>query len=137
MNGKSTLLRPDRIRTIEKPFAWIPFRLVTDGTFADLSDPAKLLYLFLCLAADRQGMSFYGDARLATFFELDPYEIALARHELIAKDLIAYDGHLYQVLSLPPAACHAAARSRSARSRHVAEPELFADVLKRMAKPVR
>lgn len=111
MSGKLTVLRPDRIRTIEKPFAWIPFRLVTDGTFAELSDPAKLLYLFLCLAADRQGTSFYGDARLRSFFELDPYEIDLARRELIAKDLIAYDGYLYQVLSLPPTPGRAAARS--------------------------
>lgn len=141
MSGSATVLRPDRIRTIEKPFAWIPFRLVTDGTFAELSDPAKLLYLFLCLAADRQGTSFYGDARLASFFELEPYELELARRELIAKDLIAYDGHLYQVLSLPqpppPAARRTVARYRAECSGPTAEPELFADVLRRMAKPSR
>jgi hypothetical protein len=139
MSGRGTALRPDRIRTIEKPFAWIPFRLVTDGTFAALSDPAKLLYIFLCLAADRQGMSFYGDARLGSFFDFHPYELELARQQLIAKDLIAYDGHLYQVLSLPPppAARRTVARHCAASNGHAAEPELFADVLRRVVKPVR
>ena len=101
MSGRANLLRPDRLRTIERPFAWIPFRLLKDGFFADLTDRAKLMYLFLCLVADRQGTSFYGDARIQTYFQLNPTEIELAREELIQRDMIAYDGRLYQVLSLP------------------------------------
>ena len=36
-------------------------------------------------------------------FQLDISELQLAKRELIDKDLIAYDGHLYQLLSLPKA----------------------------------
>ena len=135
MSGNAPLLRPDRIRTIEKPFGWIPFRMITDGTFADLSDRAKLLYFFLCLAADRQGTSFYGDARLQSYFELAPADVHLAREELIRKNLIAYDGRLYQVLSLPPLAHHPVPRRvRPTPDREAGEPELFADILTRLAK---
>jgi hypothetical protein len=128
MNRPSPL-RPDRIRTIEKPFAWIPFRLLKGGLFAGLSDRAKLLYIFLCLAADRQGTSFYGDTRIQTYFQLDPEEIDLARKELIQKDMIAHDGRLYQVLSLPSTDHH------TPTSKHrTNEPERFGDILKRLAR---
>ena len=127
------LLRPDRHRTIEKPFAWIPFRLLKDGLFANLSDRAKLLYIFLCLAADRQGLSFYGDAKLQTYFQLDPTEINLARKELIQKELIAYDGRLYQVLSLPSTE----QRTKPAPVHRTGEPEQFRDILKRLARDTR
>jgi hypothetical protein len=128
MNYKSPL-RPDRIRTIEKPFAWIPFRLLKDGLFAELSDNAKLLYTFLCLAADRQGLSYYGDPKIQTHFDLNQIEIDQARKELIQKDLLAYDGHLYQLLSLPnpkPATIFPSPKNT--------EPERFSVVLKRLAE---
>ena len=134
MNHRAHLLRPDRLRIIEKPFAWIPFRLLTDGLFADLSDKAKLLYLFLCLAADRQGTSFYGDARIRSYFQMSLTEIELARKELIDKDMIAYDGRLYQVLSLPSTDKRASRCTKPAPERRTEQPELFADILKRLAR---
>jgi hypothetical protein len=131
-------LRPDRIRTIEKPFAWIPFRLLKDGLFAELSDPAKLLYVFLCLAADRQGLSFYGDDRIRTYFhQLGAEQIDLAREELICKNMIAYDGRLYQVLSLPSPGDRYSKRTEIAPEHRTGEPELFADILKRLAAQAR
>lgn len=130
-------LRPDRLRTIEKPFAWIPFRLLKDGLFAKLDDRSKLLYLFLCLAADRQGLSFYGKAKIQTYFQLDPQEIDLAIQELIQKDMIAYDGHLYQVLSLPLNDNNKPQYENPAPERRTDEPERFGDVLKRLAKEYR
>ena len=45
-------LRTDRIRTLERPFGWIPFRILTSGLLPALSPPTKLLYFFLCLVAD-------------------------------------------------------------------------------------
>ena len=137
MNGRPNLPRPDRLRTIEKPFAWIPFRLLRDGFFADLSDRAKLLYLFLCLAADRQGTSFYGDARIQTYFQLDSTEIDIARKELIQKDMIAYDGRLYQLLSLPSADYRAPRYGTPDPEHRTDEPERFADILKRLARETR
>lgn len=125
--------RPDRIRTVEKPFAWIPFRILTDGFLTGLTHQAKLLYLFLCLAADRHGLSFWGDDRICESFKLCHADISLARNELIEKDLIAHDGRLYQILSLP----HPKQPQKSVgfAERH-AEPQSFADILKHLAQSI-
>jgi hypothetical protein len=121
-------IRGDRVRTVEKPFAWIPCRILMNGLFGDLSDEAKLLYLFLCLAADRQGLSFYGDQRIQSYFQLETFAIDEAKQELIQKDLIAYDGHLYQVLSLPRPMT-----DTTIQQKRTSEPERFADILARLA----
>jgi len=135
MNQPVHPLRPQRVRSVEKPFAWLPFRLLTEGHFANLSDRAKLVYLLLCLAADRNGLSFYGDKRILSYFQLDPDELHLARRELIEKDLVAYDGHLYQVLSLPTPRRQPNQRSdnRSQRSK-TGQPNRLGDILQRIAK---
>jgi hypothetical protein len=134
MSEIARLPRPERLRVLEKPFAPIPCRLITDGVFAHLSDPAKLLYLFLCIVADRHGTSYYGDARIRSYFQLEPEQIVLAREELVEKDLIGYDGHLYQVLSLPPTSHCFSRRAKQSRRTKPSEPELFGDILKRVAK---
>ena len=96
---RPTPLRTDRIRTVEPPFGWIPFRILTSGLLAQLSLQAKLLYFFLCLVADEQGMSYYGERRLKELLGLA--EPARARDELQSHDLLAFDGTFYQLLSLP------------------------------------
>ncbi len=123
-----TLLRPDRLRTIEKPFAWIPFKLLNSGLFGGLTDNAKLLYLFLCLAADRQGLSYYGDPKIQTYFQMNQCEIGEAKNELIQKDLLAYDGRLYQLLSLP-----SPKPKPSIPALESTGPERLGDILKRLA----
>jgi hypothetical protein len=130
-------LRPNRIRTIEKPFAWLPCRLLMNGIFSDLSDDGKLLYLFLCLAADRQGMSFYGDQRIQSYFQRQPSDLDRSRKELIQKDLIAYDGHLYQVLSLPNPQAMPTSPTPTFQTKRTGEPERFADILSRIAGAAR
>lgn len=95
------LLRPDRLRKIEPPFGWVPFRLLSCGLFVQISAPAKLLYFFLCLVADRRGVSFYGDDRLQELLQLSPDALQCARDELVNHDLLAFDQRLYQLLSLP------------------------------------
>ena len=144
--NKPKPLRPDRLRTIEKPFCWLPFRLLKDGTLACLSDRAKLLYLFLCLAANRQGLSYYSDKRIQANFELNSNDIELARNELIKKDLIAHNGRVYQLLSLPSAGPQSVNSSQQTTSNsptmlpysepqsNYAEPEPLSDVLKRFAE---
>ncbi len=94
-------LRPDRVRHLERPFSWIPFRILTSGLLARMSPPAQLLYFFLCLVADRYGVSFYGEERLGCLIGLSGYELTRARQELCAWDLLAFDGRVYQLLSLP------------------------------------
>ena len=96
-------LQPDRLRTIERPFGWLPCRLLTGGMLARMSGPARQLYLLLALAADRRGLSFYGDRHIQQTLGLDPDELEDARAELIAVDLLAFEDGTYQLLSWPTA----------------------------------
>ena len=137
MSPPPRLLRPDRLRTIEKPFAWIPFRLLKDGLFADLDDDAKLLYLFLCLAADRQGLSFYGESRIQSQFQLPLERIHSARNELIQKELVAYDGRLYQVLALPTKNHATSLPNNTNPEPRTSQPESIGSILKRLAQTER
>jgi len=95
------LLRADRERSMEHPFGWVPFRFLREGFCERLSAEAKLFYFFLCLVADRRGVSFYGDARVGRILCLSAEAVVSARAELRANDLLAYGGGVYQVLSLP------------------------------------
>ena len=94
-------LCPDRRRTSTGSFAFIEHRFLRDGFWSSLSQHACLLYVFLVLVADRNGLSYYSYDKICTLlrFTLDDYLIA--RNGLIEKDLIAFDGHLFQVPSLP------------------------------------
>jgi hypothetical protein len=93
--------RPDRIRRIDGGFAFVPNRFLHDGFFASLSHAERSLYFFLVLAGDRNGVSFYAYDRICDALELTPDEYLLVRNSLIDKDLIAFDGSRFQVLSLP------------------------------------
>lgn len=97
------ILHDDRIRAIERPFGWIPLRLLRDGYWVALSAQAKVLYCLLCIVSDRRGISFYGDVRLQQLTGLDATELPKARAELVAHDLMAIDhsSSAVQLLSLP------------------------------------
>jgi hypothetical protein len=60
-----------------------------------------LLYFFLVLASDRNGLSFYSYDAICTFLKITADEYIEARDSLMNKDLIAFDGSLFQVLDLP------------------------------------
>ena len=94
-------LCPDRVRKIIGSFAFIEHRFLRDGFFESLTHHELLLYLFLILAADRHGLSFYAYDKICTFLKISVDEYLLARDALIGKDLIAFDGRMFQVLSLP------------------------------------
>ena len=70
-------LLPQRVRKIGGSFAFIEHRFLRDGFWASLSRDELLLYIFLVMAG------------------------LLLKMDLIDKDLIAFDGRLFQVLSLP------------------------------------
>ncbi len=106
-------LRPDRVRFVDAPFGWVPFRLLSSGLLAELSNGAALLYFFLCLVSDRQGLSYWGDARVQGVLGLCEAELEHAREELCRRDLLAYGlGGFYQVLSLPSACAEASVFGR-------------------------
>jgi hypothetical protein len=94
--------RPDRIRSIRGSFSWIDHRFFRQGFDQGLTRLEKLLYLVLIAVSNRDGVSFYSDARLAELIEIRyPHELSGARNELIARDLIAFEQGIYQVLDLP------------------------------------
>ncbi len=95
-------LRPDRVRKIEGGFAFIPNRFLHDGFFVSLSQPERSLYLFLVLAGDRNGVSFYAYDRICSALEMTLDDYIIARNNLIDRDLVAFDGTRFQVLALPP-----------------------------------
>ncbi len=95
-------LVPGRVRAVETPFGWVPFRLLTSGLLARLSAQASLLYFFLSLVADPKGLSYWSDERMAQELGLPRGLLESALQELVACDLVAHAGMLYQVLSLPP-----------------------------------
>ena len=91
-----------RIRRIDGGFSFIPHRFLTDGFLAALNQKELLLYLFLVLAADRYGLSYYAYDKICSLIQLTVDDYIEARNSLLQKDLIAFDGTLFQVLDLPP-----------------------------------
>lgn len=96
------VLNPNRLRRIDGGFSFIPHRFLTEGFLASLSQKESLLYFLLILASDRHGLSFYAYDEICSLLECSVDEYIEARDGLIEKDLIAFDGTLFQVLSLPP-----------------------------------
>mgnify|MGYP001825683914 CR=1 FL=1 len=96
------IINPDRIRRIDGGFSFIPHRFLLKGFLASLNQQELLLYLFLVLASDRNGLSYYSYDMICTLLQLNLDEYIAARNVLIAMDLIAFDGSLFQVLALPP-----------------------------------
>lgn len=94
-------LCPERVRKISGSFAFFEHRFLHDGFWADLDHYQLLLYLFLVMVADRFGLSYYSYDKICTLLRLSVDEYIAARNALIQKDLLAFDGRLFQVLSLP------------------------------------
>jgi hypothetical protein len=102
------ILRPDRLRQVPAQFSGIDQRLVRDNFLRHAEPAAWSLYLVLVTVADAQGLSYYSDATLSRLLKLDPRQLAQARQQLVAADLVAYQKPLAQVLALPVAAGTAA-----------------------------
>lgn len=94
--------RPDRRRSIRGSFSWIDHRFLREGFDQGLTRLEKLLYFVLVAVSNQDGVSFYSDARLAELLDIRfPHELSSTRSELVARDLIAYERGIYQVLDLP------------------------------------
>jgi hypothetical protein len=99
---------PDRLRRPSRSFAWIDHRLRSSGLLSMLDPPEIGLYLFLVLAADKDGLSCWRLDRIER--EMPCFErnaLWRARDHLVELDLVAFkpwrasdhDG-VYQVLSI-------------------------------------
>ncbi|MDR7438250.1 MAG: hypothetical protein QN127_11350 [Armatimonadota bacterium] len=128
-----TMLVPERQRVLAPPFAWIDRRFLFDGFLAALSHHENLLYFFLVLAADRDGLSFYGYDKICQLLQLAVDDYIQARNGLIANGLIAFDGRQFQVLALPKsrvARPSVAAQTRGDRAGR--DAEALANILARL-----
>jgi hypothetical protein len=94
-------LCPERLRQITGSFAWIEPRVFRDGFWTSLRHQELLLYIFLVLVGDPNGLSYYRFDKLCTLLQGALAASLVARKALIHKDLIAFDGHLLQGLSRP------------------------------------
>lgn len=93
-------IRPDRLRQVPSGFSWVDHRLIRHRHLEGCSHAAWALYLFLVTVGDAQGLSYYSDASLSRHLQMDPVQLAAARRQLEAAQLIAYAKPLYQVLAL-------------------------------------
>jgi hypothetical protein len=92
----------NRVRSVGgQSFAFLPHRFLREGFFASLAPDELRLYVLLVLAADRNGLSFYHYDSICSLLEITLDTYIRARNALIDKDLIAFDGTRFQVLSLP------------------------------------
>jgi hypothetical protein len=95
-------IRPERVRRIGPDgFAFVPNRFLREGFFAALGPAERELYFLLVVAADRNGLSFYHYDTICALLQMELETYLRARNALIERDLIAFDGTRFQVLSLP------------------------------------
>ena len=110
MSDKLEALRqpilPERVRRIGGDgFSFLPHRLLRDGFIAAFDRGELALYVFLVLAGNRDGVSFYRYDAICSMLRMTLDHFIEARNGLIAKDLVAFDGTRFQVLSLPKRPC--------------------------------
>ncbi len=103
---KKKVIVPEKVRRIQGGFSFVPHRFLKDGFLASLDPDEILLYLFLVLASDKNGLSFYGEPKICAILQLKEDQFILVRQKLIARKLIAWDGEIYQVLELPQKPVH-------------------------------
>ena len=87
---KYCIPQPQRVRRIEKSFAWIDHRLLRHGYLSVMSHQDQALYLFLALAADRHGISFYRKEKVCDIVGLDWMAFEVARARLMGLKLLAF-----------------------------------------------
>jgi hypothetical protein len=82
------LVDPTRVRTLPAHFAWLDHRL--RDRLHELNLEAIALLVFLHLAADRAGCSFWADATIAKKLGVREGDVIQARYQLITRSLVAY-----------------------------------------------
>lgn len=94
-------INPYRIRHITGSFSWIDHRVLSHGFLAAMAPEEILLYFFLVLVGDKNGISFYSYDKICAILKIDVHRFIRARDRLIQKSLIECDNGRFQVLQLP------------------------------------
>lgn len=109
MSRPLRVLVPGRVRHLVPSFAWIDRRLRQYGLLRSMTSDELGLYVFLALAADRDGLSCWRLDRMERELPSDVGPLVRARAGLLDKDLLGFapwsrrstDG-TYQLLSVEP-----------------------------------
>jgi hypothetical protein len=129
-----TLIIPERQRVLAPPFAWVDRRFLLNGFLEGLAPQENLLYFFLVLVADRDGLSFYNYDKICQLLKLDVDDYIQARNGLVDKQLIAFDGRQFQLLALPKAALSKTRPPQRCGPSPEQEAHVLADVLSRISR---
>lgn len=104
---KNHIPQPQSIRKIKSSFAWIDHRLLRNGFLQVMTHQDMALYLFLVLAADRNGVSFYRKEKICDALSFDFRQFEIARDRLINFKLVAFETYTalspngyYQILPI-------------------------------------
>ncbi len=127
---KKKILNPSRIRRINGGFSFFPHRFITDGFLASLEQKEFLLFLFLVIVSDRNGLSYYSYDAICSLLQFDVDQYIKARDALIEKDLIDFDGTVFQVLSLPSKPVNCSQKAAECNRQPRKDPTTIADTIK-------
>ena len=116
-----------RRRTVPSSFGWVDHRLVREGLIRKCDKGALALYLFLIVAADADGLSYYSDAKTARLLNMTEQELQKGRNELLKAGWVLWDGWLYQVVRLESSVADSFSKVRT-----VDGPRVLKDILVEM-----
>ena len=94
-------INDERIRKISGSFSWMDHRILSNGFLDAMSHNEILLYFFLILVGDKNGMSFYSYDKICNLLKIEADDYIRARNLLIKRSLVAFDKGRFQVLALP------------------------------------
>lgn len=98
---RKEVIQKDRVRKFPRQFSWIDQKLIRENHFQLCNAKSLGVYLFLVLAGDVNGLSYYSDAGICKKLSINMTDLSESRQELIEADLLAYKNPVYQILSIP------------------------------------
>jgi hypothetical protein len=96
------IISVERKRQIIGSYSVIEHRFIREGHINDLSQKEILLYFFLVVVSDRNGISFYGADKVISMLKISEADYFGSLSGLEQKDYILRAGNKIQLLSLPP-----------------------------------
>ena len=83
--------RPERVRVIPRSFGWVDHRLLRNRFLERMTSRDMALYLFLVLAADKDGVSWYRLEKICSILGFTFEQFYHCRHRLERLGLVAFE----------------------------------------------